>query len=430
MTDVIPNSTTLRAFSVSELSFCLKRTLEDTFTYIRVKGEVSGTKIHSSGHMYFALKDDQALLDAVCWRGTASQLSAKPEDGLEVICSGKITTYPGRSKYQIVVDSLEVSGEGTLLKVLEDRKKKLAQEGLFDVSRKKSLPFLPTLIGVVTSPTGAVIQDILHRLSHRFPTHVILWPVAVQGQTAASQISQAIKGFNALPQDRRPDLLMVARGGGSLEDLWAFNEEDVVRAAAASEIPLISAIGHETDTTLLDYVADCRAPTPTGAAEMAVPVKDDLLMTLLTQEKRILHGTTRLLTELSVKVESLGRGIPQLSQLMEHHEQRLDDWSERLQLSMEQFLTQKSQKSAAMIRLLESFSYQGILKRGFTLIRDSKGGLISQKSHTRPAMDIEITFQDGAQKAVIAGKTTLSSSSKPRQFSSPKGSKQMDLWKS
>lgn len=424
MNDVIPNPSTLRAFSVSELSFSLKMTLEETFSYVRVKGEVSGTKIHSSGHIYFSLKDEQAVLDAICWRGTAQNLAALPEDGLEVVCSGKITTYPGRSKYQIIVDSIEAAGQGALLKLLEERKKKLAAEGLFDASRKKSLPFLPRSIGIITSPTGAVIRDILHRLADRMPTPVILWPVSVQGQTAASEVARAIKGFNALPSNQKPDLLIVARGGGSLEDLWAFNEEEVVRAAAVSEIPLISAVGHETDTTLIDYASDYRAPTPTAAAERAVPVREDLLMILLTHQKRMLHGSTRLLKELTVKVESLARGIPHLSRLTDDHEQRLDDWYERLRLSLAQSLSHSSTRAENLGRLLESFSYQGILQRGFTLIRASKGSLITHKEETKPGMGIEITFQDGVQKAVIEGQSPAPA--RKRSHKAPK--KQMDFW--
>ena len=250
----------LAEFTVSELSLALKRTVEEAFGQVRVRGEISGFKRAGSGHLYFALKDEKAVLDAVCWRGTA--LATTPADGLEVICTGRITTYPGRSRYQIIVEEMEVAGEGALLKLLEERRKKLAEEGLFDPVRKKPLPYLPDRIGVVSSPTGAVIRDILHRLSDRFPRPVLLWPVLVQGEGAAAEIAAAITGFNRLKKDGkipRPDVLIVARGGGSLEDLWAFNEESVVRAAAASKIPLISAVGHETDTTLIDFAADVRA---------------------------------------------------------------------------------------------------------------------------------------------------------------------------
>ena len=252
-------------FSVGELSQAVKRTIEGTFERVRVRGEVSGFKRAASGHLYMALKDEEAVLDAVCWRGMAARLALVPEDGLEVIATGRLTTYPGRSKYQIVIEQVELAGEGSLLKLLEERRHKLAAEGLFDAARKQALPFLPEVIGVVTSPTGAVIRDILHRLADRFPRPVLVWSVRVQGDGAAAEIAAAIDGFNALEAGGpvpRPDLLIVARGGGSLEDLWAFNEEVVVRAAAASAIPLISAVGHETDTTLIDFAADHRAPTP------------------------------------------------------------------------------------------------------------------------------------------------------------------------
>ena len=260
--------------SVSELSGALKRTVESAFGFVRVRGEVSGWKRHASGHCYFTLKDDSACIDAVIWRGQASGLAFQPADGLEVIATGKLTTFAGRSKYQIVVDRLELAGEGALMALLEQRKRALAAEGLFDSARKRPLPFLPRIIGVVTSPTGAVIRDILHRLQDRCPAHVMLWPVPVQGEGAAAKVAAAIRGFAAM--EPRPDLLIVARGGGSIEDLWAFNEEEVVRAAADSPIPLISAVGHETDTTLIDFAADRRAPTPTAAAEMAVPVRAEL----------------------------------------------------------------------------------------------------------------------------------------------------------
>jgi exodeoxyribonuclease VII large subunit len=262
----------LPELSVSELSNQVRRTVETSFDRVRVRGEISRPSHASSGHIYFTLKDDKAVLDAVCWRGNAQRLSIRPEEGMEVICTGKITTYPGRSKYQMVIEQMELAGEGALLKLLEDRRRRLAEEGLFDEQRKRPLPYLPRVIGVVTSPTGAVIRDILHRLTDRFPVHVLVWPVLVQGNVAKAQIASAIEGFNALAVGGlvpRPDLLIVARGGGSLEDLWAFNEEEVVRAAAASQIPLISAVGHETDTTLIDFASDYRAPTPTAAAEVA-----------------------------------------------------------------------------------------------------------------------------------------------------------------
>jgi exodeoxyribonuclease VII large subunit len=270
----------LAEYSVSELSGSIKRTVEQAFDQVRVRGEISGYRgPHSSGHAYFALKDDKARIDAVIWKGTMSRLKFRPEEGMEVIATGKVTTFPGSSKYQIVIETLEPAGAGALMALIEERKRKLGAEGLFDPARKRPLPYMPRVIGVVTSPTGAVIRDILHRISDRFPVHVIVWPVRVQGEGSGNEVAAAIDGFNAFAPGgpiARPDLLIVARGGGSLEDLWSFNDEAVVRAAANSQIPLISAVGHETDWTLIDYASDQRAPTPTGAAEMAVPVKADL----------------------------------------------------------------------------------------------------------------------------------------------------------
>lgn len=324
-------------FSVSEISQAVKRTLETSFDRVRVRGEISGFKRAASGHLYMALKDESAVLDGVCWRGVAGRLGLQPEDGMEVIVTGRVTSYPGRSKYQIVIDAMELAGAGALLKLLEDRKRKLAAEGLFDAERKRKLPFLPDVIGVVTSPTGAVIRDILHRLSDRFPRRVLVWPVLVQGDTAAEQVAAAIRGFNSFPSDGempRPDVLIVARGGGSLEDLWAFNEEAVVRAAAESHIPLISAVGHETDTTLIDFASDRRAPTPTAAAEMAVPVRAELAAQMLDLQRRLLSGTGRFLTERRMEVEGLGRGLPDPKRLLEEKSQRLDDSAERLANAM------------------------------------------------------------------------------------------------
>ena len=342
----IPNVPEL---SVSELSRALKRTVEEAYSYVRVRGEISGFKRAASGHLYMTMKDADAVLDAVCWRGTAGRLTVKPEDGLEGIATGRLTTYPGRSKYQIVIDSLELAGEGALLKMLEDRRKKLAAEGLFDEANKRPLPFLPTVIGVVTSPTGAVIRDILHRLQDRFPRHVLLWPVAVQGDSAAEQVAAAIQGFNALPPDGpvpRPDLLIVARGGGSLEDLWAFNEEVVVRAAAASRIPLISAVGHETDTTLIDFAADRRAPTPSAAAEIAVPVRADLLAELLDRERRLGAAAHRGLTDRARYLEGLARGLPKPARLLDTAMQRLDYSAERLAPTLTRLVANKGRELA------------------------------------------------------------------------------------
>src|SRR5499433_2441010 len=303
-------------WTVSELSAALKKTVEDAFGYVRVRGEISGYRgPQASGHCYFALKDEGAKIEAVIFRSAFARKRLKPEDGLEVFVTGRLTTYPGRSKYQIIIETLQPAGAGALMALIEERKKKLAAEGLFDAARKQLLPFLPEVIGVVTSPTGAVIRDILHRLGDRFPRRVILWPVKVQGDDAAAQVVTAIRGFNALPAGGpevkvpRPDVIIVARGGGSLEDLMPFNDEEVVRAAAASAIPLISAVGHETDTTLIDFAADRRAPTPTAAAEMAVPVRAKLLEEVADHGHRLVRSLTRLAEEMT---------------------QRLDGWIERL----------------------------------------------------------------------------------------------------
>jgi len=319
-------------WTVSELSAALKRTVEDAYGFVRVRGEVSGFRGPSpSGHCYFRLKDDKAVLEAVIWKGVYGRMRVKPEEGLDVVASGRLTTFPGSSKYQIVIDSLEPAGIGALMKLLEERKKKLAAEGLFDEARKQLLPFLPQVIGVVTSPTGAVIRDILHRLADRFPRRVLVWPVRVQGETSAAEVANAIEGFNALPERGalpRPDLIIVARGGGSLEDLWSFNEEIVVRAAAASMIPLVSAVGHETDVTLIDFAADRRAPTPTAAAEMAVPVRGELLATLAALAARKLSTWQRGIEQRRKELNLLSRALPK--DILAGPRQQLDSLAERL----------------------------------------------------------------------------------------------------
>lgn len=323
----------LPELSVSDLSQALKRTVEQAFDHVRLRGEISGFKRAASGHMYMALKDTDAVIDGVMWRGRAGSLNFQPEDGVEVIATGKLTTYPGRSKYQIVIDHMEPAGAGALMALLEKRKAALAAEGLFQSDRKRALPFLPKTIGVVTSPTGAVIRDILHRLSDRCPTHVLVWPVLVQGDGAAAQVAQAIEGFNAIPKGGntpRPDVLIVARGGGSLEDLWAFNEEIVVRAAANSAIPLVSAVGHETDTTLIDYASDKRAPTPTAAAEFCVPVLSDLFYTIEDFNRRLIGATNRQMAHHRTHLEGLARGLRGPADILALKTQRLDDMSERL----------------------------------------------------------------------------------------------------
>jgi exodeoxyribonuclease VII large subunit len=321
-------------WTVSELSAALKKTVEDAYGYVRVRGEISGYKgPHSRGHCYFALKDENAKIDAVIWRSAFARMRIKPEDGLEVFVTGRLTTYPGKSTYQIVIETLEPAGLGALMALVEERKQRLAAEGLFDAERKQLLPFLPALIGVITSPTGAVIRDILHRLADRFPRHVMVWPVRVQGEGSAEEVAAAIHGFNALSPlgpIRRPELLIVARGGGSLEDLWSFNEEIVVRAAAASLIPLIAAVGHETDVTLIDFAADVRAPTPTAAAELAVPVRMELLARLDGLRRRSLACWLRCQEGRRAELRAAIRALPTAEQLLALPRQRLDQASARL----------------------------------------------------------------------------------------------------
>jgi exodeoxyribonuclease VII large subunit len=436
-------------FSVSELSFALKREIETAFPRVRVRGEISQPSFPRSGHCYFRLKDENAVLDGVAWKGTIPRLGLKIEEGLEVIATGKLTTYAGSSRYQIIVDRLELAGEGALLKLLEDRRKKLAAEGLFDEDRKRELPFLPEVVGVVTSISGAVIRDILHRLADRFPRRVLVWPVAVQGEKAAGEVAAAIAGFNKLPVKGpvpRPDVLIVARGGGSLEDLWAFNEEIVVRAAAASTIPLISAVGHETDTTLIDFAADRRAPTPTAAAEMAVPVRADLLAETLDFAKRLVGGMNRLMRESATELAGLARGLGDPRRLIEERQQRLDIAGERLRLSPQRVIEVKQQLLASESRalraaverfksetrqkiertadrvgqyadrlkragseylrrgveridqlshLLESYSFRSVLSRGFALVRDQDGQPVLAAAGTQAGDTIGIEFADG-----------------------------------
>jgi exodeoxyribonuclease VII large subunit len=463
-------------FTVSELSFALKRQLEGAFPRVRVRGEISRPSFPPSGHCYFRVKDENAVIEAVCWKTTLPRLGCKIEEGMEVIATGRITTYPGSSRYQIVVDRLELAGEGALLKLLEDRRRKLAAEGLFDAGRKRALPFLPEVVGVVTSPTGAVIRDILHRVSDRFPRRVLLWPVAVQGERAAGEVAAAIAGFNRLPQRGpvpRPDVLIVARGGGSLEDLWAFNEEIVVRAAAASTIPLISAVGHETDTTLIDFAADRRAPTPTAAAEMAVPVDFG---------KRTVACMNRLLREASLAVTGLARGLGDPLRLIEERQQRLDVCGERLKLATQQLVERRGEALAAarlvgphvviarkeqflltegralkgtmdrfksdldrssvtigqlaerlrrcaaellerggqrveqLGKLLESYSFHSVLNRGFVLVRDQDNRPVLTAGETQAGDTLTLEFADGKVGArVTDGVRPTSKPAAPRR---------------
>ncbi len=320
--------------SVSELSAALKRTVEDRFGFVRVRGEISNYRgPHSSGHAYFCLKDQTARIDAVIWKGVFAKLKTKPREGLEVVATGKVTTYPGKSTYQIIIEALEPAGIGALMAVVEERRRKLAAEGLFDEARKRPLPFLPACIGVVTSPTGAVVRDILHRIAERFPRHVVVWPARVQGETSAAEIAAAIDGLNALPEHgplRRPDVIIVARGGGSLEDLWSFNEEIVVRAAARSRVPLIAAVGHETDWTLIDHAADLRAPTPTAAAEKAVPVRSELAATLADLGRRHIDAALRGVDRRRGEFRALFRALPQSDGTIALRRQHLDNCETRL----------------------------------------------------------------------------------------------------
>ena len=404
------------ALSVTELSMSLKRTIEASYGRVRVRGEISGFKRHASGHCYFSLKDEGACMDAVIWRSGAQALAFRPEDGAEVIATGKLTTYPGRSKYQIVVEQMELAGEGALMALLDKRRRALAAEGLFDASRKRRLPFLPRVIGVVTSPTGAVIRDILHRLENRCPTHVIVWPVPVQGEGASERIATAIRGFPSIAP--KPDLLIVARGGGSIEDLWAFNEEEVVRAAAESPIPLISAVGHETDTTLIDFASDMRAPTPTAAAELAVPVRAELIaevedfgrraascLTVHARRARerldlTLHRWPEpqaLFAPVIQRVDELAARMPRaLAARAAHARADLSSVAPRLRTEL---LTDRIQRAgerlASLWRLAELAHPERPLKRGFARVTDRAGKTLTRAADAIAARALTLHFGDG-----------------------------------
>ncbi len=385
-------------FSVSELSSALKRAIEDRFGYVRVRGEISGYRgPHSSGHVYFSLKDANARLDAVIWKGVFGRMRVKPEEGLEVVVTGKITTFPGKSAYQIIVESLEPAGVGALMALLEARRRKLAEEGLFDAARKQLLPYMPSVIGVVTSPTGAVIRDILHRLADRFPVHVLVWPVRVQGETSAAEVAQAIRGFNALPPGgaiARPDVIIVARGGGSLEDLWSFNEEIVVRAAAESEIPLVSAVGHETDWTLIDHAADLRAPTPTAAAEFAVPVRAELLAAIAELEARGRGAILRFAHRLRADLRAMARALPGGEAIVAGPRQRLDRAAETLIARVRGTLDQRTLRAAGLARRLARHSPRALLAGQSERLRGLIGRLARLKTilveRPRPPADAAV----------------------------------------
>ena len=458
-------------FTVSELAYSLKKTVEERFGHVRVRGELGRVTVAKSGHCYLDVKDDKAVINSIIWKGVMSRLSMRPEEGMEVICEGKLSTYPGRSNYQLIIDKMELAGAGALMALFEKRKKMLAAEGLFDKDRKVDLPFMPKTIGVVTSPTGSVIRDILHRIQDRFPCHVLVWPVLVQGDKAAEQIASAITGFNHGSDENgegfpRPDVLIVARGGGSMEDLWCFNEEIVARAAANSKIPLISAVGHETDWTLIDFVADYRAPTPTGAAEVAVPVRGDWLETIADYGLRASRGLRRNVNE---KATSLSAArLPRLEGVLAAPRQRLDIAAVKLPSPVRLFepLRQKlivtSSKfpnlgrlldgpknrlavSAAGLRpepirrhaerqsgmlsqtamrgeraikrrldnnvqrlakagqLLDAYSYQGVLARGYALVQNEAGEVVRSKDKVSAGEGVTLTFADGKRSAVIEG---------------------------
>lgn len=413
-----------KEYTVSEISFAIKKLVESSFDQVCVKGEIFGAKRADSGHWYLSLKDENSVLSAVCWRGVANNLAVKIVDGLEVVATGKITTFNGKSSYQLVIEKLELSGEGALLKLLEERKKQFMAEGLFAAEHKQKIPFLPRVIGVVTSPTGAVIRDIIHRIRDRFPCHVVVWPTIVQGEGASDKIAAAIKGFNDLPTDAiyRPDVLIVARGGGSLEDLWAFNEESVVRAVYDSKIPLISAVGHETDTMLIDYVADLRAPTPTGAAELAVPVKGELYRNLLIEQNRMNASINRYTSVLQQYLKALSYNIPSLENIVAQNQQNLDDRVERLKIAFTNLLQNKAQvlqmlhvrpfyvntilavlqkELHSLTMRLDSVSVNSVLKRGFAWISDDKFQTIYDAGNAKKSQNLHIRFADGIIKVRV-----------------------------
>ncbi len=451
-------ATNAHEYSVSQISGAVKKLIENQFGHVRVRGEVGRVSCPRSGHLYFDLKDDKAVISAVAWKGVVSHWRFQPEEGLEVIVTGRLTTFSGQSKYQIIVESVEPAGIGALMALLEERRKKLSKEGLFDEAHKQALPYLPKTIGVITSPSGAVIRDILHRLKDRFPLNVIIWPVRVQGESCASEVANALRGFNALKYDgeiTRPDLIIVARGGGSVEDLWGFNEEEVVRAVFDSKIPVISAIGHETDTTLMDFVADKRAPTPTGAAEIAVPVRAELIAYVEDLGARQKGAAFRLLSNRRDQLKAAFAGLPRKRDLLSFARQNLDLTAEKLANGLRTYIQKKSlalakiaprlsfsaikqrnvelTKSLAMVsarllpllkrslnekkknllasaKLLESLSYNSILRRGFALVSDKNGKLVTKASSIKDNDLLNIQFADDNIRAIAKGK---GGSSKP-----------------
>lgn len=434
-------------YSVSEFSHVIKKLVETNFSYVRIRGEISRPSFPGSGHVYFTLKDTDGTIAAIIWKYTLPRLSIKPEEGIEVICTGKVTTFAGQSKYQIIVESMEVAGEGALLKMLEDRRKKLLKEGLFNQEFKKPIPYLPKIIGVITSPSGAVIRDILHRLSDRFPSHVYLWPVAVQGEGSAKQISNAIDKFNQFTDEttiKKPDLLIVARGGGSLEDLWSFNEEIVVRSVFKSSIPVISAVGHETDTTLIDFVSDLRAPTPSAAAEKAVPVRNELIARIDELNFRFKTSFNNKLNNNKDRLNSLIKLLGKPDQIFDNKTQKLDfiyrDFENlfkdifvekknkitqqvqrltppkvlisnlvskqqlletKFQNYLQNIINRKEVKLNSLDKLLEASSFNRVLDRGFSLVMNNKGKPIKLSSEAPKNANVKIKFSDEIRSAQL-----------------------------
>ena len=462
-------------FTISELSKAIKVTVEGAFEFVRVRAEISRPTRAASGHLYFTLKDDRSTLAAVCWKTVAGNLAVQPEEGLEVIASGRLTTFAGQSKYQIVVSQMEIAGEGALLKQLEERRRQLAAEGLFDADRKKKIPSMPSVIGVVTSPTGAVIRDILHRLSDRFGVRVLVWGTLVQGQSAAPQVAAAIHGFDNMPKDGplpRPDVLIVARGGGALEDLWAFNEEEVVRAVAACQIPVISAIGHETDTTLIDFAADLRAPTPTAAAEMAVPVKSELVALMAELDARLTRAAANKINNASQLLKMADRALSDPGEFIARRGQMLDyavsglangleQWlsaralrlsnvagrlfaperqlaeakgalselSLRLTKSMAIDLERRQQAIANIGRLLDANSFERVLDRGFALVTDQRGVPVKRSAELPEHANALVRFADGQRHVTFDRDVAAPTSPRPKSKPVPRqDQRQRDLF--
>lgn len=442
---MIPNDTYQ---TVSSLSISIQRTMSETFSSVRVQGEISALKVHSSGHIYLTLKDEQSVMDAIIWRGVASRLAHKPEEGLEIRCLGHVTTYPARSKYQLIITTFEPAGVGALLKLFEERKEKLRLEGLFDAARKKHLPYLPKKIAVITSETGAVIQDILHRVEERFPCFILLCPVAVQGEGSVLSIQRALCQLEALPNQDKPDLVILARGGGSLEDLWGFNDEGLARQIAAFSIPIITAVGHETDTTLVDYVSDRRAPTPTAAAEIALPVRSDLIKNVSNLSLRLNNTVSALLDRAKILVHGLGQQLVHPRQAFEQLNIRLDDLVERQRTQVQHQLDRltwhlsnlgralrpphlllqdgrnqlahldhrlqkawsqsvvgpRQERLKSFVHVLSSLAPQNTLKRGYAIVtRTSSAEIISSRVKAEQERDLSIQFHDGVVKTQVKG---------------------------